>query len=53
MEIIAQILGLIATAFIIIAYQFRSNRTFFILQMITASFFTANMLLLGAYGGLC
>ena len=51
MEIIAQILGLIATAFIIIAYQFRSNRTFFILQRISASFFTANMLLLGAYGG--
>ncbi len=51
MEIFAQTLGLIATVFIIIAYQFRSNRTFFILQMCSATFFTLNMLLIGAYGG--
>ncbi len=44
-------MGLIATAFILVAYQFRSNRTFFILQMCSATFFTLNMLLLGAYGG--
>ena len=51
MELFAQILGIVAMAFIIIAYQFRSNRTFFILQMCSATFFTLNMLLLGAYGG--
>ena len=51
MEILAQILGLLATGFILVAYQFRANRTLFILQMISAAFFALNMLLLGAYGG--
>ncbi len=51
MEIFAQILGLIATGLIIFAYQFRSNRIFFMLQMCSAAFFTVNMLLLDAYGG--
>lgn len=51
MEIFAQIIGLLAGAAAISAFQFRSNRMTFILQMMGALLFCINSLMLNAIAG--
>lgn len=50
-QIIAQIFGLIGMAMNSLSFQAKRQRTVILMQMIGTSFFTANMLLLGAYSG--
>lgn len=50
-EIIAQIIGIIAMMFNIISYQGKQQRTVIVLQLLGATFFSANFLLLGATVG--
>lgn len=50
-QIIAQILGLIGMTMNILSYQGKRQRTVILMQLVGASFFTANMLLLDAYSG--
>ena len=50
-EIIAQILGIFGLVIIVLSYQLKGNRSFFIAQGTGSLFFFANFLLIGAYGG--
>ena len=50
-EIIAQIFGIVAMIFNILSYQGKSQRTVIALQLLGASLFTVNYLLLGATVG--
>ena len=50
-EIFAQVLGIFGLIIIVLSYQFKSNRLFFIAQGAGSTFFFANFLLIGAYGG--
>ncbi len=51
MELFAQVIGIIAAAVSVAAFQFRSNRGVFICQMISAFLFAVNMFMLGAWAG--
>ena len=50
-EILAQVLGIFGLIIIVLSYQFKGNRAFFIAQGTGSLFFFANFLLIGAYGG--
>ncbi len=50
-ELIAQALGIFGLIIIVLSYQFKSNRSFFLAQGTGSLFFFANFLLIGAYGG--
>jgi hypothetical protein len=50
-EIIAQILGIFGLVIIVLSYQFKSNRNFFLAQGTGSLFFFANFLLIGDFGG--
>lgn len=50
-EIIAQALGIVGLVIIVLSYQFKNNRSFFLAQGTGSLFFFANFLLIGAYGG--
>ncbi|MBQ9736308.1 MAG: YgjV family protein [Clostridia bacterium] len=50
-EIVAQALGIVGLVIIVLSYQFKSNRNFFLAQGTGSLFFFANFLLIGAYGG--
>ena len=51
LEVWAQILGIFGLVIIVLSYQFKSNRAFFIAQGTGSMFFFANFLLIGAWGG--
>ena len=50
-EIIGQALGIVGLVIIVLSYQIKSNRGFFLAQGTGSMFFFANFLLIGAYGG--
>ena len=50
-EILAQVLGIFGLVIIVLSYQLKGNRSFFIAQGTGSLFFFANFLLIGAYGG--
>jgi hypothetical protein len=50
-EIIAQVIGIIAMAFNILSYQFKKKGSVIAAQLLGATFFAANFLLLGAVVG--
>ena len=50
-EIIGQALGIVGLIIIVLSYQIKSNRGFFLAQGSGSLFFFANFLLIGAFGG--
>ena len=50
-EIVAQALGIVGLIIIVLSYQFKNNKSFFLAQGTGSLFFFANFLLIGAYGG--
>ena len=50
-EIIAQVLGIIAMAFNILSYQFKKKSAVITAQLLGATFFAVNFLMLGAVVG--
>lgn len=51
MDIPAQALGIVGMVIIISSFQFKSNRTFFLMQGTGSFMFFMNFILIGAYGG--
>ena len=51
LEIIGQALGIVGLVIVVLSYQIKSNRGFFLAQGTGSLFFFANFLLIGAYGG--
>ena len=49
--IIPQILGMVGLAIIVLSFQCKQNRKFFLMQGFGSFFFFLNFILIGAYGG--
>ncbi len=50
-EIIAQIIGYIATAIVLITFQFKTQKTIIIFQFFSTALFTVHFYMLGLYAG--
>ena len=50
-EIIAQAFGIVGLVIVVLSYQLKNNKSFFLAQAMGSLFFFANFFLIGAYGG--
>lgn len=50
-DIIAQVLGIFGLIVIVLSFQCKKNKNFFLMQGIGSLFFFLNFILIGAYGG--